>query len=277
MARRMKLTVSYLGTPFCGWQRQRRGRTVQAEIEAALARMLPSNPPRIVGAGRTDSGVHAAGQVAHLDVPERIPPSGVLRFLNNSLPPEIRVRSAVPVPDRFHARFDALGKLYVYRARWSRPVLPWHDVRSAVVRRVNDLHKVIEAAEMLVGTHDVASFSVPNAVPGPTTRTIFRLTVTPRAGGVAFEVLGDGFLRYQVRRMVGALVEVGWGRRSREDFRSLIDQPHPGSRLTSAPACGLTLERVYYRRVSAMASPATSSDFVNGGNPGIVATRNADG
>jgi tRNA pseudouridine38-40 synthase len=248
MARRMKLTLAYLGTPFCGWQRQLNGPTVQGEIESALARMVPSDPPRIFGAGRTDAGVHAAGQVAHVDLPDRIPPTGVLSFLRNTLHSAIRVRSVSLVGGDFHARYSALAKLYVYRARWTRPNLPWHDLRSAVVRPVEDLESLSRAAALLTGTHDVASFSVPDPVRGSTTRTLHRCLVKPRPGGLLFEFLGDGFLRYQVRRMVGALLEVGWGRLGVDEVKELVDAPRPGAPVTTAPAGGLTLEHVSYRR-----------------------------
>lgn len=246
MSGRMKLTLAYLGRGFLGWQRQAEGRTVQGELEAALARVL-GRPVQVTGAGRTDAGVHAAGQVAHVDVPVDIPAEGLRRALSGELPRDLRVRAVRPVPPRFHARRDATAKLYVYRARWRPSPLPWADLRHALVRRPSDLGALQAAARMLVGRHDVASFSVTDPTQGPTVRTLFSAEVSLRPGGAVFRFCGDGFLRYQVRRMVGAAFELGWGQRTTSQLRQLIEQPQPGASVWTAPAEGLTLERVSYR------------------------------
>ena len=126
MERRIKLVLAYLGTPFHGWQRQQGQRSVQGELEAALTRMTAGLRRPVVGAGRTDAGVHAAGQAAHVDLPESLPLPGLIKGLNGTLPPEIRVRRAVAVARSFHARNGARAKHHVYRARWHEPELPWH-------------------------------------------------------------------------------------------------------------------------------------------------------
>ena len=118
MVNRMKLELAYLGRPFHGWQRQRDRTTVQGELEAALTTLFRGHRIKVVGAGRTDAGVHAAGQIAHCDVPGPIPVEALVRGLNARLQPEIRALSARAVPASFHARKDALGKLYTYRVRW---------------------------------------------------------------------------------------------------------------------------------------------------------------
>ena len=122
MAHRMKIVLAYHGRGFHGWQRQRGQRTVQGDLEDALATLLRGRPVAVVGAGRTDAGVHAAGQVAHLEPPGPIPAEALVRGLNARLPPEIRVRSARVVEPSFHARKSALGKQYTYRARWRDPL-----------------------------------------------------------------------------------------------------------------------------------------------------------
>lgn len=244
---RYKLVIAYLGTPFCGWQRQAGQRTVQGELEHALARAIRGEPPSVVGAGRTDAGVHARGQVAHVDLANDIPPAGVLRALNGLLPDEIRVRSVRRASADFHARRSARAKLYIYRARWRRPTLPWLGLRSATLRPLQDADAMERALALLCGRHDMASFTVTDPTQGPTVRHLQRVWTVPRRHGLDLCFLGRGFLRYQVRRMVGAALEVAWQKRSEDDFRRLLDHPEAGQRITTAPARGLTLERVSYR------------------------------
>lgn len=250
MVRRMKLEVAYHGRPFHGWQRQRDQRTVQGELENALTALFRGHRVSVIGAGRTDAGVHASRQVAHLDPPGSIPPGALVRGLNSRLPPEIRVRSARPVGVSFHARKSALGKLYTYRARWHEPSLPWCDLRSATVPKIINTAAFATGLELLAGRHDWASFTVPDPGPGSTTRTLFRVRLRNHRHGLDLDFVGDGFLRYQVRRMVGALLEVGSGTRGLEDLRALIENPQPGAPIRTAPAGGLCLEHVYYRPCS---------------------------
>lgn len=247
MLQRIKLTLAYLGTEFAGWQRQPGQRTVQGEIEAALARILGGAPPAVVGAGRTDAGVHARGQVAHLDVHPSLPAEALQRALNATLPPDVRVRRARTAGPSFHARFGARAKHYAHRVHWGPQRLPWAALRSAEVRLAPDLAAVHSAVEMLVGRHDVASFTVPAATRGSTVRTLFRVRLEPGRSALTIHFLGDGFLRYQVRRMVGAVLEVGWHRRTPSEFRELLESPRAGTPVETAPARGLTLERVLYR------------------------------
>jgi tRNA pseudouridine38-40 synthase len=248
MAFRMKLVIAYLGTPFHGWQRQRGQRTVQGELERALSKCVGGARINIAGAGRTDAGVHAAGQTAHCDLPGRIPPESLVSSVNAILPREIRLRSARPVSDGFHARKSALGKLYIYRLRWRDPALPWSDLRTAAVAPVADLEATATALSLLQGTHDWASFTVPDPGPQSTVRTLYEARLIPRRFGAELRFVGNGFLRYQVRRTVGAVLEVGRGRRDLDSLRRLLDHPTPGASINTAPAAGLCLEKVYYRR-----------------------------
>jgi tRNA pseudouridine38-40 synthase len=247
MVFRMKLVIAYLGTPFHGWQRQRGQRTVQGELERALSKCVGGTRICVAGAGRTDSGVHAAGQTAHCDLPGRIPPERLVSSLNAILPREIRLRSARPVGDSFHAQKSALGKLYIYRLRWREPLLPWLDLRSAAVAPVADIEATVTALSLLQGTRDWASFTVPDPGPQSTIRTLYEARLIPRRFGAELRFIGDGFLRYQVRRMVGAVLEVGRGRRDLDSLRRLLDHPTPGASIHTAPAAGLCLEKVYYR------------------------------
>jgi tRNA pseudouridine38-40 synthase len=244
---RFALVVAYLGGPFAGWQRQPGRPTVQGELESALRRMTGGTEATVAGAGRTDAGVHASFQVAHLDLPFAIAPEDLVRGLNGHLPAAIRVRAAHPAPPTFDARRSARAKLYVYRAHWGEPRLPWTELRSAVVRPLRDAASFAIALRALPGRRDMASFTVPDPETGSTWRRLFHCRATHHRTGLRLAFLGESFLRYQVRRMVGALLEVGWGRRTLEDFLGLLEAPRPGARVWTAPARGLTLERVYYR------------------------------
>lgn len=251
MCPRMKLVVAYLGASFCGWQRQLDQPTVQGELEEALRRSTGFEAA-VVGAGRTDSGVHAAGQVAHVDLPVFIPPAGLQRGLNGVLHEAIRVRRVVAVRDAFHARRSARGKHYAYRAVWRESTLPWVGLRAARTRPPEDWQALQTAVAMLPGDRDMGSFTVVDPEQGSHAKILHRVDLARHDGGLTFHFVGDGFLRYQVRRMVGAVLEVGWGRRTVDSLRLLLDEPRPGSGIWTAPARGLTLERVLYRRFKAV-------------------------
>jgi len=249
MASRAKITVSYLGGGYHGWQRQRAQPTVQEELERTLQRLTGGGPIAVVGAGRTDTGVHAAGQVAHADLPSEIPADGLLKALNQALPRDIRARRVRQVHPGFHARRDACAKWYAYRARWNGPALPWLDLRAAIVPPIVDGQAFDAAARALQGTRDMASFTVPEVAERSTVRSLYRVRWRSTDRGIDIHFVGDGFLRYQVRRMVGALLAVGRSKLSLGDFLGMLDDPRPGSPIETAPAGGLTLEKVYYRSV----------------------------
>jgi len=255
MVVRTKLTVAYLGGGFSGWQRQDRGRTVQGDLESVLTKLFGPQRVVVVGAGRTDAGVHAAAQVAHVDLPDQIPPAVLPRMINARLADDMRVRSAIRAADGFHAIASALGKHYTYRVRWSEPDLPWQGLRSAVLPQPRDPELFEHACQQLPGRRDWASFSVPYTSDRSTVRTICRVEPEWRRLGLEIHVFGEGFLRYQVRRMVGALLDVGYGKLSIEELVGLLESPSPGAPLYTVPARGLTLERVYYR-----ASPSLTVD-----------------
>ena len=249
MEQRIKLTVAYLGTPFHGWQRQPGQRTVQGEIERAVAHVTKGLRPVLVGAGRTDAGVHARGQVAHLDLPVSIPIESLRRALNAVLPETVRIMAAARASAGFHALGSARGKHYVYRIAWGPTRLPWAALRSASLAPPRDREAFEAGLRCFEGRHDMASFSSPAALQGPTEKTLFRTAVHWGPRDLAIHFVGSGFLRYQVRRMVGALLEVGSGERTLDDLARLLAQPTPGAPVRTAPARGLTLEKVYYRSV----------------------------
>ena len=210
----------------------------------------------VAGASRTDAGVHAAAQVAHLDLPDSLPPAALARGLNAILPPAIRVRSASHARPTFHARHHAVGKLYSYRVRWSPPTLPWLAQRTAWVRRpVTRFAAMAEVVATLPGRRDWASFTVPDHGQPSSVRTVSRAWCQAAPGGLDFHFVGDGFLRYQVRRLVGTLLLVGWGRLAPADVAALLAVPQPGAGILTAAAEGLTLERVYYRSTPLLEPP----------------------
>ena len=245
--RRLRLDLSYLGTFFEGWQAQdvvRDGgaspRTVQATLEGALSRMH-GLPMRIHAASRTDAGVHADGQVAHIDVPPGapvIPPEGLRRGLNALLPWDVRVVAAAEAPPLWHARFDALGKRYVYRLRRGFHLPPYEGLRETLASPRLDVTAMRVAADRLVGRNDFGPFGLAGAPRKTTVRTLVRLDVEEEGPLVVVTAVGNGFLRGMVRRLVGTLLEAGLGR---IDPRAALERPGP-----TAPARGLTLANVFY-------------------------------
>jgi len=255
MTCRTKLTIAYLGSSFSGWQRQPEARTVQGEVERAVMTLTGGHRLPVVGAGRTDAGVHAVGQVAHVDLPSAIPTSIVPKIVNARLAADVRVRSAVAVGTAFHARKGAVGKHYAYRLRWPPPTLPWRDLRAAFDRPPGRPEALEAACRLLPGRRDWSSFTVPDAARRGAVRTVFRIACRWRSNGLDLGFFGDGFLRYQVRRMVGALLAIGAGRMTMDELSTLLESPSPGAPLPTAPARGLTLERVYYRRTATLVLP----------------------
>ena len=245
--RRVRLEVAYLGTFFEGWQAQevvREGgatpRTVQATLEEALARMHRV-PLRVHAASRTDSGVHADGQVLHFDVPPgapRVPAEGLRRGLNAALPWDFRVLAAAEAPPSWHARFDALGKLYVYRLRRGDFLPPFEGLRETLASPRLDVRAMRGAACRLVGRRDFAAFGLAGAPRKTTVRNLVRLDVAEAGPLLVVTALGNGFLSGMVRRLVGTLLEAGLGRL---DPLEAFERPGP-----TAPARGLTLEKVFY-------------------------------
>ncbi len=242
-----KITIAYDGTPFVGWQRQAAGASIQGLIEDALRELDDRDDVSVVGAGRTDAGVHALGQVASFTLVRDVPADVVLRSLNAKLPPEIRVRSAEEAPASFHARFDARQKTYRYRL-WNADVLdPFERAYAWHVPGPLDVAAMAEAARLVEGEHDFAAFQTVGGAPGPTTRVVSRSALRACGDGLlTYEVTGDGFLRHMVRAMVGTLLEVGRGRRRPEWMRAVVASRDRAQAGRTAPAHGLFLVRVEY-------------------------------
>jgi tRNA pseudouridine38-40 synthase len=252
---RIRLELAYLGSFFEGWQVQApradgsRPRTVQGVLEISLNEIF-QREIRVHGSGRTDSGVHADGQVAHFDVPEGaplLPSKKIPRALNSKLPWDVRVLAVSEAADDFHARHSATGKIYVYRLRRGEILLPHGGLVEALASEPLDVGAMRAAAARLVGTRDFAPFSITGSDPVTTVRTLARLDVEEVGPLIVITAEGDGFLRGMVRRLVGTLRDAGRGRIRPEEA---LERPGP-----TAAARGLTLARVLYAPDAPGASP----------------------
>jgi tRNA pseudouridine38-40 synthase len=244
--RTIKLIVAYDGTGYVGWQRQANGESVQGLLEDALSK-IDGRAVTVHGAGRTDAGVHATGQTASARIECAHDEATLLRALNANLPPAVRVFDVRVMADAFHARFSATGKTYEYRI-WNGAVVPptlrlytWH------VPQPLDVALMQRAADAIPGEHDFAAFQ---GAGGATHTSVRRITSarwrTDGDGSLVFEIAGEGFLRYMVRSLVGALVEIGHRRRDPGDIARLLAARDRSGAGRTAPAEGLFLVKVEY-------------------------------
>jgi tRNA pseudouridine38-40 synthase len=249
--RTLKLTLSYDGTRLVGWQRQAAGDSVQGVLEDALAR-FEGGPVTVHGAGRTDAGVHALGQVASVEVTFAHDAGMLARALNAQLPEDVRVLAVEDAAPGFHARFDARSKTYRYCIRNGPVASPFERAFVWHVPQPLDLDAMRQAAACLLGRHDFSAFrsigtEVPDAV-----RTLHASAIVETAGAgdggrlLTYEVTGDGFLRHMVRAIVGTLVEVGRGWRDPAQMDALLQSRDRARAGATAPPHGLFLVRVVY-------------------------------
>jgi tRNA pseudouridine38-40 synthase len=253
---RFKLIIEYNGARYSGWQIQRNARTIQGEIDRAARTVTGRNDFELYGSGRTDAGVHALAQVAHLDLVTGLPPATLVGRLNEELPADINVLTATLVPHRFHARRDAVARRYLYqiatrRTAFAKPFVWW-------VRESLNLERMRRAAGLFVGMHDFRSFAArdrrrDNATDeeedrGSTVVLLERIDIVRSGDLVLIGIEGSHFLWKLVRRLVGVLVEVGRSELDPAEAAAMLTrQSEIPARLT-APASGLFLERVYYDR-----------------------------
>jgi tRNA pseudouridine38-40 synthase len=244
--RHIRLVVEYDGTELHGWQRQHGVPTVQQHLEDALAKILTHETP-VVGASRTDTGVHARGQVASFRTERTIPVHGIRRGLNSNLPDAIAIRDAAEVPEDFHPRFSATGKHYRYTIltapdrspRWRTRA--WHHPEALDVRAMHD------AARALIGEHDFAAFRAAGCTAKTTTRRVDSITFTRLQPGILdVDLRGNAFLRQMVRIIVGTLSEVGTGRKSVAQVAEILASKDRVQAGITAPAQGLELIEVRY-------------------------------
>jgi tRNA pseudouridine38-40 synthase len=240
-----KLTLAYDGTNYVGWQRQAAGTSVQGLIEDAL-RALDGRGVVLHGAGRTDAGVHALGQVASCVLARDIEASVLVRALNARLPSDVRVVAAQSAAAGFHARFSATAKTYRYRIFNADVMSPFERQYAWHVYGPLDVNAMDEAAQLLHGRHDFAAFQTASGTPRTTDRRVSSSTVRCEPPLVSYEISGDGFLRHMVRAIVGTLVEIGRGRWTVDDMREVLDSRDRARAGPTAPAGGLFLVRVEY-------------------------------
>jgi tRNA pseudouridine38-40 synthase len=242
--RTIKLIVEYDGTNYAGWQLQPNGNSIQAELEGALARLL-HEPVRVRSSGRTDAGVHARGMVACLQTARDIPLRAFSYGLNTLLPADIAVRSAEEVGPGFNPRFDAVGKHYRYTICRSEQRTPLARLYAWHLREPLDLGRMREAAGLLVGEHDFASFRTSGCAARTTVRRLEAVDVGLAGDMLIIDVTGTGFLRNMVRLLVGTLVAVGRRKLTTADVARCLAEPGTPAGPT-APAHGLCLMEVYY-------------------------------
>jgi tRNA pseudouridine38-40 synthase len=239
-----RLIVEYDGTDFHGWQRQPEARTVQATLEEALARLC-GEATAAVAAGRTDAGVHAAGQVVSFRCARTIPPDTLRRALNALTPPDLAVRAADVVPDDFNARRAARRRRYLYRI-WNRrePSPFWRRYAWHIPWRL-ELEPMRAAASVLVGDHDFSSFRAAGCDAAHPVRRVLRSELERRGDLLVYEIEATAFLRHMVRAIVGTLVEIGSRRRS-VDMAALLSARDRSRAAATAPAHGLCLAEIVY-------------------------------
>jgi tRNA pseudouridine38-40 synthase len=246
--RTLKLTLQYDGTRYVGWQRQAEGTSIQGLLEAAL-QPLAGAPVTVHGAGRTDAGVHALGQVASVTMATTLDGGTIVRALNAVLPPDVRVTSVEDAPADFHARFSATGKVYEYRIVNAPIVSPFIQRYAWHVIPPLDVGAMRQGSAALVGRHDFASFHAAGSSTHTSVRTLRRLDWVAGNGSdtpTVMRVEGDGFLRHMVRTIAGTLAEVGLGRRPPDATASILAARDRTLAGPTAPAHGLFLVRVLY-------------------------------
>ncbi|HKB11811.1 MAG TPA: tRNA pseudouridine(38-40) synthase TruA, partial [Vicinamibacterales bacterium] len=248
---KFKLTIEYAGTRYSGWQIQKNARTIQGEIDRAVREVTGRNDFELYGSGRTDAGVHALAQVAHLDVVTSAPAETLRRRLNDELPADINVLAAAQVPHRFHARHDAVARRYLYqiakrRTAFAKPYVWW-------VQETIDAGAMREAARSFVGLRDFRAFAARDVrddpdEPPPSTRVLVdRVDVLDHGQLILVSIRGSHFLWKMVRRIVGVLVEIGRGGLPVNAVSAILAKGSEAPARLTAPASGLFLERVFYK------------------------------
>ncbi len=236
--------MEYDGTDYCGWQRQKGDRSIQATLESALQEINRGEPVGIIGAGRTDSGVHAFGQVAHFELDTRLLPSDIRNALNAKTPRDILVHDCQEVAEDFHARYSARRRRYIYKVLTRR---------SAIGRSYSwqlefepDIEVLARCAELVLGEHDFTSLSRASAEVDSKICLIYESRWSREEDMLLYTIQGNRFLYSMVRLLVGTMMEVSRGRYSPEDFENLLGNKAVGVQLYKAPAQGLFLLNVEY-------------------------------
>lgn len=250
---RFKLTIEYVGTRYSGWQRQQNARTVQGELHRAIQASLGPGPFDTYGSGRTDAGVHALAQVAHLDTRATVPPATLLARVNDALPADINILGVERVPPRFHARHSAVARSYLYqisrrRSAFAKPFVWW-------VREPLNVAAMHDAGTALTGFADFRAFTDDDPDEKSTQVLLESITLRETDELILVRVMGSHFLWKMVRRIVGVLVEVGRGGLAAGHVAGLLAGTSDLPPKLTAPASGLFLERVWYETPGVIAPP----------------------
>ena len=241
-----RFVVQYRSDGYSGWQVQKNRPTIGGTIEAALAR-ITGEAVSVVGAGRTDAGVHALGQVAHFRLWRRLPVDRLLKSLNGVLPSQIRVLRLSEATDAFHAQKDAKRKRYIYRL-YNGPILsPFLEGRVLQVYRPLSLEAMRQASELIAGTRDFSGFTASASQVKNRVRTVFVSRWRRKGRHFSYRIEGDGFLHHMVRNLVGTMIQIGHGRRPATDMITILESRDRRLAGPTAPAHGLFLARVWYR------------------------------
>ena len=241
---RFKLVLEYAGTRYSGWQIQKNARTIQGELRRVVSEVTKKSDFEIYGSGRTDAGVHALGQVAHLDVETRMAPERLRLALNDLLPADIHVLSVKHAPPRFHARHDAVARSYLYqisrrRTAFGKPYVWWIKDELSVPR-------IRAASRLFRGMNDFRSFTDQRTEDGSTKVLLQEVAVAESGALILIRIVGSHFLWKMVRRIVGVLAEVGRGAMEEADVKALLKRKSSVPAALTAPPSGLFLERVFY-------------------------------
>ena len=249
MEKNYKLKISYDGSRYFGWEHQPDRETIQGKIETVLARMVDKDMVDVIGAGRTDAGVHARAMIANVQLDTQMSPEEIRDYANRYLPDDIAILEVREAADRFHARYKAVGKTYQYTC-FDGPVKPVFDRKYYTpLDQELDVEAMQEAAHFLEGKHDYKSFCGNSRMKKSTVRIVDTITVRRRKGYVYLTFHGTGFLQNMVRIMSGTLIEVGLGRKRPEEVGEILEACDRKVAGPTAPAKGLCLLKVdYYRR-----------------------------
>lgn len=238
--KRVRLIVAYDGTNYHGWQVQDNGITIESELNRCLTNLL-GEEIQVIGASRTDAGVHALGNVAVFDTENRMPAEKISYALNQRLPEDIRIQKSEEVPPDWHPRYCDSRKTYEYRIYRGEFPMPVKRLYSHFTYRPLDVGKMCQAAEFLVGEHDFKSFCQTGAQVESTVRTLYSLEVEEQGADLVIRVCGNGFLYNMVRILAGTLMEVGQGKRTPQSMTEVLAAKNRSAAGPTAPACGLTL------------------------------------
>ncbi len=241
------MVVAYDGTNYCGWQVQPNGITVEEVLNRSLSKLL-GEKIEVMGASRTDSGVHSLGNVAVFDTNTRMPADKIAFALNQRLPEDIVVQGSCEVPSDWHPRYQESTKTYEYRILNRTFRMPTRRLDTYFYHYPLDVEQMSEAASYLVGTHDFASFCAANAQVKSTVRTIYSCTAQKENDIITIRVTGNGFLYNMVRIIAGTLIEVGAGKRRPEEIKDILAAENRDAAGPTAPAQGLTMMGIEYEQ-----------------------------